>query len=83
MGIRGVQTECIPLKSRQSKEGAQIDMLIIRADNVIDVCEMKFSIDEYIITSVMTASRVTKSMSLPVRPNAGRPYTLYLSQLSV
>ena len=51
LGIRGVQTECSPWKSRQEKDGAQIDMLIVRADNVIDVCEMKFSSDEYTITA--------------------------------
>ena len=51
LGIRGVQTECSPWKSRQEKNCAQIDMLIVRADNVIDVCEMKFSSDEYTITA--------------------------------
>ena len=31
-------------------KGAQIDMLIDRKDQVINVCEMKYSIDEYVIT---------------------------------
>lgn len=51
LGIRGVQAEYSPWKSRQDKDGAQIDMLIVRADHVIDVCEMKFSSDEYTITA--------------------------------
>ena len=31
-------------------EGAQIDLLINRADNVINLCEMKFVADEYVIS---------------------------------
>lgn len=51
LGINGVQTELYPWKSRTEKEGAQIDMIIDRADNVMNICEMKFSDDEYIITA--------------------------------
>ena len=32
-------------------KGTQIDLLIDRRDNIIDVCEMKFSHDSYTITS--------------------------------
>lgn len=32
-------------------KGAQIDLLIDRRDNIIDICEMKFSQDEFTITS--------------------------------
>lgn len=34
-------------RSRKSKPGAQIDMIIDRADGVIDICEMKYSRYEY------------------------------------
>ena len=30
--------------------GTQIDLLLCRADNVIDVCEMKYCKDKYIVT---------------------------------
>ena len=30
-------------------DGAQIDMLIIRDDNVVNLCEMKFASKEYVI----------------------------------
>ena len=33
----------------QSKEGAQIDLVIDRRDGVINLCEMKFSLGEFII----------------------------------
>ena len=51
LGISGVHTESSPWSSKQKNEGAQIDMLIDRADNIINVCEMKFSEDEYTVTS--------------------------------
>lgn len=31
--------------------GSQIDLLIMRADNVINLCEMKYSRREYVLTS--------------------------------
>ena len=51
LGISGVHTESSPWSSKQKNDGAQIDMLIDRADNIINVCEMKFSEDEYTVTS--------------------------------
>ena len=51
MGITGVQTEIYPWKSRTEKDGAQIDMIIDRADNVMNICEMKFCDDEYVINA--------------------------------
>lgn len=51
LGISGVHTESSPWSSKKKNEGAQIDMLIDRADNIINVCEMKFSEDEYTVTS--------------------------------
>ena len=45
LGIAGVKTNTLGFKSNGDKEskGVQIDMLIDRADNVINLCEMKFS----------------------------------------
>lgn len=51
LGISGVRTETSPWKSRTEKDGAQIDMVIDRADNVINVCEMKFYDDDFAITA--------------------------------
>lgn len=51
LGISGVQTEAYPWKSRQEKDGAQIDMIIDRADNVMNICEIKYSEDDYAITA--------------------------------
>lgn len=51
LGIAGVHTEIYPWKGSlgTSDKGAQIDMLIDRADRVVNICEMKFSISEFTI----------------------------------
>ena len=52
LGISGVLTNVYSWSAKPDPiygSGAQIDMLIDRADNVVNICEMKFSKDEYII----------------------------------
>lgn len=51
IGIAGVlsQESTWYVQGDEDGEGAQIDMLIDRRDRVINVCEMKFSSDEYSI----------------------------------
>jgi len=51
LGISGVQAEIYPWKASCNGDapGAQIDMLIDRADRVVNMCEMKFSRDEFTI----------------------------------
>ncbi len=44
-----MQAEDSPWKSRKEKDGVQIDMVIDRADRVINICEMKFSDDDFCI----------------------------------
>ena len=53
MGITGVLTSAYSWrgKSEGDTSGAQIDMLIDRADNIINLCEMKFSLREYVLTT--------------------------------
>ena len=49
LGISGIETKTSSWKSTQSKDGAQIDLVIDRRDGVINLCEMKFSISPFII----------------------------------
>lgn len=51
LGIAGVQAELYPWKATADGEtpGAQIDMLIDRADRVVNLCEMKFTQGDFII----------------------------------
>ncbi len=52
LGIAGVSTKLFSWKVKDDPEygaGAQIDMVIDRADNIMNLCEMKFSTGEYAI----------------------------------
>lgn len=50
LGIAGVHTEAAPWRSRQREDGAQIDMVLDRDDRVTNICEMKFTGDDFTIT---------------------------------
>ena len=56
LGIGGISTEAsawryVPPKAAKSQEkGTQVDLLIDRADRVINLCEMKFSEHPYRIS---------------------------------
>ena len=52
LGISGVVCNVCSWRTvrNDSHEGAQIDLMIVRGDNVIDLCEMKFSRGPYAIT---------------------------------
>jgi AAA+ ATPase superfamily predicted ATPase len=43
LGIAGVLTDISAWRSKQSKPGAQIDLIISRDDGIINLCEMKFT----------------------------------------
>jgi hypothetical protein len=49
LGIAGVAAEISSWRSARKTGGTQIDMLIDRKDGVINLCEMKFSRDEFAI----------------------------------
>lgn len=51
LGIEGVRskTSAWNVKGDEEKDGSQIDLLIARADNVVNLCEMKFARDSYLI----------------------------------
>lgn len=59
LGITGISTSAsswryIPSKKNEldtTEKGVQIDLLIDRADRVINLCEMKFSVKPYYITA--------------------------------
>lgn len=51
LGISGIDSSEYSWRSKAKKGGAQIDLLIDRADGVINLCEMKHTIDEFVIDS--------------------------------
>ncbi len=52
LGIWGVSTSvgAWHVRANEEHEGAQVDLLIDRGDNVINLCEMKYYDGEYVIT---------------------------------
>ena len=57
LGISGVLTNACSWQTRPTTDkdgtkwdGAQIDLLLERADNTVNLCEMKFAGEEYVIT---------------------------------
>ena len=47
LGIRGIETHEFAWRSTEPGEGAQIDLVIKRKDGVSNLCEMKFTNEEY------------------------------------
>jgi uncharacterized protein len=60
LGISGVQTEVSSWRSSTSEKGAQIDLIIDRRDQVINLCEMKFSINPFIFNKSYAADLQNK-----------------------
>jgi len=60
LGISGVDTRVASWRSSKIKNGAQIDLIIDRNDDVINVCEMKFSKKEFSITSKYEKELINK-----------------------
>jgi len=50
LGIAGIRTTASSWTGKVNGKGAQIDLLIDRMDQVINLCEMKFSINDFVIT---------------------------------
>jgi len=49
LGISGIMTEIYSWRSKTYDPGAQIDLVIERGDQVINLCEMKYASSEYLI----------------------------------
>jgi uncharacterized protein len=50
LGIHGILSRETTWKGKYEDKSAQIDLLIDRRDQVINLCEAKFSLDKYVIT---------------------------------
>lgn len=55
LGIWGIESSVCAWRSKHSVPGAQIDLLIDRADGVISVCEMKYVRGEFVVGSAYEA----------------------------
>ena len=77
LGIDRIGVEYYTWRSKRSPEGAQIDLLLERADRIINLCEMKYSTGEVVIDkdedlklrnrqSVFVAETATRYAVVPV-----------------
>ena len=73
LGIDGVQAEIYPWHALgdASNSGAQIDMLIDRADRVINLCEMKFTQSDFTISKDYD-ERLRKKLSVLLEMTEGK-----------
>ncbi len=58
--IAGIYTKSGSWTENNNKQGAQIDLLLDRADNSINICEIKFYNTEFIITKTYAKSLLNK-----------------------
>ena len=63
LGISGIESSEYSWKSKKKKGGAQIDLLIDRRDDVINLCEMKCTDKPYEITADYRESLINKVTS--------------------
>ena len=63
LGISGIESNEFAWKSAEHKNGAQVDLIIDRKDGVINLCEMKYTNDEYALDQE-EHDKILKRMSL-------------------
>ncbi len=80
LGISGVYAEISTWRSQNSEKGAQIDLVIDRNDRVINICEIKFSIDVFSITKPYSENLRNKLRAF--RTETGTKKTLFLTMIT-
>ncbi|CAN5659785.1 hypothetical protein BH11BAC5_BH11BAC5_31530 [soil metagenome] len=82
LGIEGVHTEISAWRyqSKKGEQGAQIDLLIDRHDNCINICEIKFSINPFIITKAYSMQLDNKVKIFRERTNTRK--ALFLTMVT-
>lgn len=73
LGIAGVSSceSSLILQGSEDQEGLQIDLIIDRADDVVNVCEMKFCLSEYTVTKSY-ADKINKRIQVLERVFKGK-----------
>jgi AAA+ ATPase superfamily predicted ATPase len=73
LGIAGVLTSASSWRSEESTPGAQIDLLLDRNDNVINLCEMKFANAAFVIDKNTMRTSATKKIASYGKPKQRNP----------
>jgi len=74
LGVSGIHTEFYSWRSRVSEPAVQIDMVIDRADGVVNICEVKYSRLPYVMTG-QEADRIEAREAAFVAENPGKQWT--------
>lgn len=80
LSIMGINTDEYAWRCSESEYGAQIDLVIDRADNTINLCEMKFSMGNFTIDKnyeMNLRNKITRFMEL-----SGRKKSIQLTLLT-
>jgi hypothetical protein len=84
IGIADVQTQLASwryaAKPSTKEEGAQIDLLLDRADRCINICEIKYSTGPYVVTKNY-AEQIRRKLRVFQR-RSGRKQTLFLTMIT-
>lgn len=78
--IAGIKTEIYQWKSRKIAGGAQIDMIIDRADNVINLCEIKFSSEKFVITAAVADN--IRNKAAVFRQETGTKKSIFITMIT-
>ena len=70
LNLTAIYTEVSSWKGVYEGNAAQVDLLIDRADNVINLCEIKFAKDEFVITKSYAKELQQKMAVFAMQPNA-------------
>ncbi len=92
LGISGILTAVCSWKSKEFKQakkdgkeatnGAQIDLVIDRKDRIINLCEMKFSDGEYVITKDYDANLLNKKLAFKAEALARSSKSVHLTLIT-
>ncbi|MBQ9334652.1 MAG: ATP-binding protein [Lachnospiraceae bacterium] len=82
LGISGVYTQAFSWKSKKTTPGAQIDLLIDRKDDVINICEIKYSKEEYAIDANYEKKLIHKIETLRAESHTSKSLWLTMITLS-
>jgi len=80
LGIRGVISNTFGWQSQGAAGGAQIDLIIDRRDQVINLCEMKFSQELYTINKAY-ATQLRQKLAI-FRAETATKKALFLSMIT-
>lgn len=80
LGISGILSNCQSWTGSDGEDKGQIDLVIERRDRVINLCEMKFSSEEYVITK-QYRDKLIKRREL-FRRVTGTKYALHLTMVT-